>query len=89
VDLSNALAGFAAAAAASVVLHQGVLRLATRPDLRSAASPPPLPLEADACPACGADAVRFGYEEEVDAQLQDVEIVRCPDCGWKQVLPPL
>jgi hypothetical protein len=90
MDLASTLAGLAAAGIASVVLHHGVLRRGARSDgWGEAVAPPLLPQEADACPACGADAVRFGYEEEVDARFQDIEIVRCPDCGWKQVLSPL
>lgn len=91
MDLATTLAGLAAGAAiVNVVFHRAVpwgdghvqrgWQAPTRASLGE---------EPDACPACGADAVTFGYEEEVDAGYHGVDVVRCPSCGWKQVLPPL
>lgn len=42
-----------------------------------------------ACPACGADEMAFGFEEEVDAALRAIDVVCCRRCGWKQPLLPL
>lgn len=66
--------------------------------LGSGFGPPPPPMDfhaplraedLESCPACGADSVRFAYEEEVDATGDGVEVVRCSECGWKQPLLPL
>lgn len=91
MDFTTTLAGFAAGAAivGACLRHRAPdpargFEQAAR-DRAAAASPDDL----EVCPGCGADAVAFGYEEEVDAACRGIDVVRCPTCGWKEPLPPL
>jgi hypothetical protein len=88
MDLSHTLVGLAAVLG-GIAWNRGSLRGERRLERGAlAGASPDGAQEIEACPGCGADAVTFGYEEEVDARFQGIEIVRCPGCGWKQVLPP-